>query len=137
VRQTNDVVALDEYFGDGFRDFAQRREGGDCPGPSATPAWSSTTAPGPTVFGCDAPIIEVLLELMLRAVYAPRHVTLREVLSPQLGLPAFTGDFLGCLGYDGREVLRRLRYVAPGGYSARERSTPTSATSSMGRSSIG
>jgi CubicO group peptidase (beta-lactamase class C family) len=62
----------------------------------------------------DTPIIEVLPELVLQDVYATRHVTPRDVLSHRSGLPAFTGDLLGYLGYDRAELLHRLRHVPPG-----------------------
>ena len=55
----------------------------------------------------------MLPELELMDSYATLHLTLRDVLAHRSGLPAFTGDLLGYLGYDRAEMLRRLRYVPP------------------------
>jgi CubicO group peptidase (beta-lactamase class C family) len=64
--------------------------------------------------GWDTPVVDVLPELELMDSYATRHLTLRDALAHRSGLPAFTGDLLGYLGYDRDELLRRLRFVPPG-----------------------
>lgn len=65
------------------------------------------------LIGWDTPVVDVLPELVLQDAYATRHVTPRDLLSHRSGLPEFTGDLLGHLGYDRAEMLRRLRFVAP------------------------
>ncbi|HWV22680.1 MAG TPA: serine hydrolase [Thermomicrobiales bacterium] len=65
------------------------------------------------LIGWDTPIVDVLPELVLWDPYASRHVTPRDVFAHRSGLPAFTGDTLGHLGYDRAELLHRLRYVEP------------------------
>ena len=66
------------------------------------------------LIGWDTPVSQVLPELELQDMYATRFVTLRDLLSHRSGLPAFFGDTLGYLGYDRPELLRRLRFIAPG-----------------------
>jgi CubicO group peptidase (beta-lactamase class C family) len=61
----------------------------------------------------DEEVITYLPEFALYDPYPTRHATLRDLLAHRTGLPAFTGDLLGEVGYDRREVLRRIRYVPP------------------------
>ena len=65
------------------------------------------------LIGWDTPVVEVLPELRLWDEYATLNVTLRDLLAHRSGLPAFSGDLLGHLGYDRAEMLRRLRFVRP------------------------
>ena len=60
---------------------------------------------------------EVIIRLPEFALYDPyptREATVRDLLAHRTGLPAFTGDLLGEVGYDRGEVLRRIRFVPPG-----------------------
>lgn len=77
-------------------------------------AFTLATLVDDDLIGWDTPIVDVLPELELMDSYATRYLTLRDVLAHRSGLPAFTGDLLGHLGYDRAEMLRRLRYVPPG-----------------------
>lgn len=61
----------------------------------------------------DDEVITHLPEFVLYDDYATRHATIRDLLAHRTGLPAFTGDILGELGYDRAEVLRRIRYLPP------------------------
>ena len=70
--------------------------------------------------GWDTPVVDHLTEMQLFDNYATRHASLRDFLAHRSGLPAFTGDLLGKLGYPRAEILRRLRYLEPG-CSFRER----------------
>lgn len=65
------------------------------------------------LIGWDTPVVDVLPELELQDIYATRFVTLRDLLAHRSGLPAFTGDTLGHVGYDRPELLCRLRFIAP------------------------
>jgi CubicO group peptidase (beta-lactamase class C family) len=64
-------------------------------------------------FGWDDHVIDHLPELVLYDSYATRMVTPRDLLAHRSGLPPFTGDLLETLGYDRREILRRIRYIKP------------------------
>lgn len=59
----------------------------------------------------DTPVIELLPEFALSDPYATRNCTIRDLLAHRSGLPAFSGDLLGRLGYDRAEVLRRIRFI--------------------------
>jgi CubicO group peptidase (beta-lactamase class C family) len=61
----------------------------------------------------DDEVITKLPEFALYDPYPTRHTTVRDLLAHRTGLPAFTGDLLGEVGYDRREVLRRIRFVPP------------------------
>ena len=61
----------------------------------------------------DDEVITHLPEFALYDPYPTRHATVRDLLAHRTGLPAFTGDLLGEVGYDRREVLRRIRFVPP------------------------
>jgi CubicO group peptidase (beta-lactamase class C family) len=63
--------------------------------------------------GWDDEVITKLPEFALYNPYPTRHATMRDLLAHRTGLPAFTGDLLGEVGYDRREVLRRIRFVPP------------------------
>jgi len=64
-------------------------------------------------FGWDEHVIDHLPELVLYDSYATRMVTPRDLLAHRSGLPPFTGDLLEPLGYDRKEILRRIRYIRP------------------------
>ncbi len=68
----------------------------------------------------DDPVIDILPGFALHDPYPTRYATPRDLLAHRSGLPAFTGDLLGQLGYDRAEVLRRIRFVEPT-HSFRER----------------
>ena len=61
----------------------------------------------------DDEVITHLPEFVLYDEYATRHSSIRDLLAHRTGLPAFTGDILGELGYDRAEALRRIRYLPP------------------------
>ena len=61
----------------------------------------------------DDEVITHLPEFVLYDEYATRHSTIRDLLAHRTGLPAFTGDIVGELGYDRAEALRRIRYLRP------------------------
>jgi CubicO group peptidase (beta-lactamase class C family) len=61
----------------------------------------------------DDEVITHLPEFVLFDQYATRNSTIRDLLAHRTGLPAFTGDILGELGYDRAEALRRIRYLPP------------------------
>jgi CubicO group peptidase (beta-lactamase class C family) len=61
----------------------------------------------------DDEVITHLPEFVLFDEYATRNATVRDLLAHRTGLPAFTGDILGELGYDRAEALRRIRYLPP------------------------
>lgn len=63
--------------------------------------------------GWDDPVLGYLPGFTLQDSYATLNTTLRDLLAHRTGLPAFTGDLLGKLGYDRAEVLRRIRYLEP------------------------
>jgi CubicO group peptidase (beta-lactamase class C family) len=65
--------------------------------------------------GWDDPVVSHLPGFVLYDPYATMNATVRDLLAHRTGLPAFTGDLLGELGYDRGEVLSRARYLTPQG----------------------
>jgi CubicO group peptidase (beta-lactamase class C family) len=65
--------------------------------------------------GWDDPVVSHLPGFVLNDPYATTNATVRDLLAHRTGLPAFTGDLLGELGYDREEVLARARYLTPQG----------------------
>jgi CubicO group peptidase (beta-lactamase class C family) len=63
--------------------------------------------------GWDDEAITHLPEFALYDPYPTRHATTRDLLAHRTGLPAFSGDLLGEVGFDRREALRRIRFVQP------------------------
>lgn len=63
--------------------------------------------------GWDDKVITHLPEFVLFDEYATRNAAIRDLLAHRTGLPAFTGDILGEIGYDRAEALRRIRYLPP------------------------
>jgi CubicO group peptidase (beta-lactamase class C family) len=63
--------------------------------------------------GWDEPVFGLLPGFVLHDPYATLNTTARDLLAHRSGLPEFTGDLLGNLGYDRAEVLRRARYLEP------------------------
>lgn len=61
----------------------------------------------------DDEVITHLPEFALYDPYPTRHATTRDLLAHRTGLPAFSGDLLGEVGFDRREALRRIRFVPP------------------------
>ena len=64
--------------------------------------------------GWDDEVIDHLSEFALFDPYPTRYCTVRDLLAHRSGLPAFTGDILGDVGFDRPEVLRRVRFIPPG-----------------------
>lgn len=69
--------------------------------------------------GWDDPVVEFVPNFALADPYPTRWTTTRDLLAHRTGLPAFTGDIIGVLGYDRDEVMRRVQYF-PLPYSFRE-----------------
>jgi CubicO group peptidase (beta-lactamase class C family) len=67
----------------------------------------------------DKPVTNYLPEFALSNSYATAYSTPRDLLAMRTGLPAFTGDLLGELGYSRDEALRRVRFI-PLAHSLRE-----------------
>ena len=65
--------------------------------------------------GWDDTVVSHLPDFALYDPYATMNATVRDLLAHRTGLPAFTGDLLGELGYDRAEVLARARYLTPQG----------------------
>jgi CubicO group peptidase (beta-lactamase class C family) len=65
--------------------------------------------------GWDDTVVSHLPGFMLQDPYATTNATVRDLLAHRTGLPAFTGDLLGDLGYNRQEVLARARYLTPEG----------------------
>lgn len=65
--------------------------------------------------GWDEPVFGLLPGFVLHDPYATLNTSARDLLAHRSGLPEFTGDLLGNLGYDRTEVLRRARYLEPAG----------------------
>jgi CubicO group peptidase (beta-lactamase class C family) len=65
--------------------------------------------------GWDDPVASHLPGFELYDPYATMNATVRDLLAHRTGLPAFTGDLLGEMGYDREEVLARARYLTPQG----------------------
>lgn len=63
--------------------------------------------------GWDDPVFGYLPGFVLYDPYATLNTTARDLLAHRTGLPAFTGDMLGNVGYDRAEVLQRVRYLEP------------------------
>lgn len=63
--------------------------------------------------GWDDLVFERLPGFVLYDPYATLNTTPRDLLAHRTGLPGYTGDLLGNLGYDRAEVLRRARYLEP------------------------
>jgi CubicO group peptidase (beta-lactamase class C family) len=63
--------------------------------------------------GWDEPVFGLLPGFVLHDPYATLNTTARDLLAHRSGLPEFTGDLLGNLGYDRAEVLRRARHLEP------------------------
>jgi CubicO group peptidase (beta-lactamase class C family) len=61
----------------------------------------------------DDEVITKLPEFALYDPYPTRYATVRDLLAHRTGLPEYSGDLLGEVGFDRREALRRLRYVPP------------------------
>jgi CubicO group peptidase (beta-lactamase class C family) len=65
--------------------------------------------------GWDDTVVSHLPSFELYDPYATMNATVRDLLAHRTGLPAFTGDLLGDLGYDRQQVLARARYLTPEG----------------------
>ena len=65
--------------------------------------------------GWDDAVVSHLPGFELYDPYATMNATVRDLLAHRTGLPAFTGDLLGEMGYDREEVLARARYLTPQG----------------------
>lgn len=65
--------------------------------------------------GWDDTVVSHLPSFGLYDPYATTNATVRDLLAHRTGLPAFTGDLLGEMGYDREEVLARARYLTPQG----------------------
>ncbi len=63
--------------------------------------------------GWDDPVVEFVPNFALADPYPTRWTTTRDLLAHRTGLPAFTGDVIGVLGYDRAEVMRRVRFFTP------------------------
>ncbi|APD48061.1 hypothetical protein BM449_07100 [Synechococcus sp. SynAce01] len=61
----------------------------------------------------EQPMVELLPNVRLQDAYAGQWVNVRDLLSHRAGFPAFFGDLFDHLGYEPRDVLRRIRYVKP------------------------
>jgi CubicO group peptidase (beta-lactamase class C family) len=59
----------------------------------------------------DDSVIKHLPEFELSDVQATQKLTIQDLLSHRVGLPHFSGDSLGCLGWTGDEVLKGLKYI--------------------------
>ena len=70
--------------------------------------------------GFDDHVIDYLPDFVLYDSYATRNCTARDLLAHRSGLPALEGDALEALGFDRKEILRRIRFIEPK-YSFRER----------------
>lgn len=64
--------------------------------------------------GWDDEVLNYLPGFSLQDMYAARYTTSRDLLAHRTGLPAFTGDLLGKLGYTSEEILYKTRYIKPG-----------------------
>lgn len=62
----------------------------------------------------DDEVIKHLPGFALKDIYATRYASARDLLAHRTGLPAFTGDLLGILGYNRDEILFRIRFIKPG-----------------------
>lgn len=61
----------------------------------------------------DEEVINLLPEFVLYDPYPSRYASSRDLLAHRTGLPAFTGDLLGKIGYSREEVLERMRFIEP------------------------
>jgi CubicO group peptidase (beta-lactamase class C family) len=61
----------------------------------------------------DQPVIKYFPEGIFKDLYTTRYFTARDLLSHRTGLPAFTGDLLGNLGFTREEILYRIRFLDP------------------------
>ncbi len=62
--------------------------------------------------GWDDPVVRHLPDVALADPWVTRHVTLRDMLSHRLGLERAQRIYYH-QGYDQREIVRRMRYLAP------------------------
>ncbi|MCT0225765.1 serine hydrolase [Synechococcus sp. CS-1328] len=63
--------------------------------------------------GWEQPMVSLLPNFRLADAYAGQWVNARDLLTHRAGFPAFFGDLFDHLGYDGADVLRRIRYLKP------------------------
>lgn len=61
----------------------------------------------------DDPVEKYWPEFALWDPWVSRRVTFRDLMAQRSGLPEYAGDELEQFGYGRREILRRLRYLAP------------------------
>ncbi len=59
----------------------------------------------------DTPVVSKLPWFALNDPYVTSHATIADLYSHRSGLPDHAGDLLEDLGYDGRQVLDRLKYL--------------------------
>ncbi|NYT86017.1 serine hydrolase [Pollutimonas harenae] len=64
------------------------------------------------IIGWDTPLVQHLPWFALHDPDATRQVTVGDMYAHRSGLPEHAGDDLEMVGYDRREVLERLRYLA-------------------------
>jgi CubicO group peptidase (beta-lactamase class C family) len=62
--------------------------------------------------GWDDPVVRHLPDVALADPWVTRHVTLRDMLSHRVGLKRAQRIYYH-QGYDQREIVRRMRYLAP------------------------
>lgn len=63
------------------------------------------------ILGWDKEVIRDFPQFVLSDIYATRYTTPKDLLAHRTGLPAFTGDLLGKLGYSNEEVVQRAQYI--------------------------
>ncbi|OOK70552.1 beta-lactamase family protein [Mycobacterium kansasii] len=66
---------------------------------------------GTHVVTWDTPVVAKLPWFELGDAYVTSHVTIADLYSHRSGLPDHAGDPLEDLGYDGQQVLQRLKYL--------------------------
>lgn len=59
----------------------------------------------------DREVIQDFPTFVLSDIYATRYSTPRDLLAHRTGLPSFSGDLLGMLGYSDSETVRRFQFI--------------------------
>ena len=81
--------------------------------PIATTVVAGLVGDGAVAF--DDKIVRHMPDFALSDPWITRDVTLRDMFCHRSGLPDHGGDLLEDIGYGREEILRRLRYLKPGG----------------------
>ena len=61
----------------------------------------------------DEDVINIVPNFALKDPYPTRFTTPTDLLAHRTGLPAFSGDLIGDLGYTREEIVRRIRHFKP------------------------